>query len=87
MMYFAFPPHEKKKTKRTVSHISLSLSGWGFDIDEGLRNEIFLSVASGIYRAQYRALRSLVIGLSFSRDFPHVCPVTSISIQISKSLI
>lgn len=50
-LIIAFPAREK--TKRTVSHISLSLSGWGFDIDEGPRNEVFLSVTSGIYRAQY----------------------------------
>lgn len=39
--------------KVSIAYMSLSLSGCGFDIDEGPRNEVFLSVASGIYRAQY----------------------------------
>lgn len=35
--------------KVSIAYMSLSLSGCGFDIDEGPRNEVFLSVASGIY--------------------------------------
>lgn len=34
-------------------YVSLSLSRWGFDIDEGTQNQIFLSVSSGIYKAQH----------------------------------
>jgi len=39
--------------KSVYRYMPLSLSGCGFDIDEGPRNEVSLSVASGIYRAQY----------------------------------
>lgn len=44
---------ENGERKSVYRYMSLSLSGCGFDIDEGPRNEVFLSVASGIYRAQY----------------------------------
>lgn len=52
--------------KYIYHYVSLSQPRWGFDIDEGTENQVFLSVASGIYKTQCAPKCLLVFPLLFT---------------------